>query len=219
MDHNAIRAAPAAGLRWALLLAGLLALILLPWALAGDALAAGAAATADALAARPLALAGLVVALLALDPLLPVPSSIVAVAAGSGLGLAAGSAAIFTGLMAGCIAGHTLGRWPGRALAARLLGARQAAGLANQAGRIGPVLLLASRPVPVVAEAVMLLAGAAGLPLGRVLLHTAPANAALALVWAGAGAAAGAGQALPALLAALLLPALAHALWPLRRQR
>ncbi len=207
------------GGRW-LALAGLvLALILLPWALAADQLAAAAGALAADLAARPALLALLVVGLLALDPLLPVPSSIVAVAAGAGLGPWAGAAAIFAGLMAGCVLGHGLGRWPGRAVATRVVGAAALAGLAAPAGRIGPLLLLASRPVPVVAEAVMLLAGAAGLPLVRVLLHVAPANAALALLWAGAGAAAGDGRLLPAVLAALLLPALAHAAWPLLRRR
>ncbi len=205
--------------RWAVLLALLLALILLPWALAADQLASATVAAAAALAQRPGLLFALVVALLALDPLLPVPSSIVAVAAGGGLGLGAGGGAIFIGLMAGCVLGHALGRWPGRALAARVLGAEQLAGLAAHASRIGPLALLCSRPVPVVAEAVMILAGAAGLPLARVALHCAPANAALALVWAGAGAAASTGQALPALLAALLVPALAHAAWPLLRAR
>jgi uncharacterized membrane protein YdjX (TVP38/TMEM64 family) len=205
--------------RWAALLALVLALILLPWALAADGLAAATMAAADALAQRPALLFALVALLLALDPLLPVPSSIVAVAAGSGLGLGGGAAAIFTGLMAGCLVGHALGRWPGRALASRVVGAQRLAGLAAGAGRIGPLLILASRPVPVVAEAVMLLAGAAGLPLGRVLLHSAPANAALALIWAAAGAAAAAGNLVPALAGAILLPGLAHAAWPLLRRR
>lgn len=205
--------------RWAVLLALVLALILLPWALAADDLAAATMAAAGALAGQPAWLFALVVALLAADPLLPVPSSIVAVAAGSGLGLNLGAAAIFTGLMAGCVLGHALGRWPGRALASRVLGAQDLAGLAAHAGRIGPLVLLASRPVPVVAEAVLLLAGAAGLPLGRVAMHCAPANAALALVWAASGAAAAAGHLVPALAGALLVPALAHAVWPLLRAR
>ena len=204
--------------RWAVLLTVLLALILLPWLLAADTSASAAMAAAGALAQRPLLLAALVVALLALDPLLPVPSSIVAVAAGSGLGLVGGSIAIFTGLMLGGLGGHSLGRWPGRTLAVRVLGARQVAGLVTPASRIGPLLLMASRPVPVVAEAVLLLAGAAGMPLRRVVLAIAPANAALALVWAGAGAASAGGNWLPALAGAVLLPGLAHAAWPLLRR-
>jgi len=205
--------------RWAGLLAALLALILLPWALLGDSLAAATQAAAAAMAAHPARLAALVVLLLALDPLLPVPSSIVAVAAGSALGLAAGTAAILAGLQAGSCIGHSLGRWPGRAVARRVLGAGRLAGLDAHAGQIGPLLLIVSRPVPVVAEAVLLLAGAAGLPLRQVALWTAPANAALALVWAGAGAAAAGGHWLPAAAAALLVPALAHAAWPLLRRR
>ena len=73
--------------------------------------------------------------------------------------------------------------------------------------------LLISRPVPVVAEAVVFLAGAAGFPVGRFLLAIVPANAALATVWAGLGAASSHGNLTPALAGAIMLPALAWALW------
>jgi uncharacterized membrane protein YdjX (TVP38/TMEM64 family) len=160
----------------------------------------------------------LVVVLLALDPVLPVPSSIVAVAGGSALGAGVGAAAIFIGLMAGALIGYWLGRQPGRALADRLMGDAALAGLDPQLRPIGPLALLLSRPVPVVAEAVVIMAGAARLPWQPFLLAVVPANAALALAWAGLGARASAGNLLPAMVGVIALPALAYALWHLFRR-
>ncbi len=206
------------GRRWLLLLAGLLAAILLPWALFGDELASRAMTATAALADQPWLVMALVVLLLALDPVLPVPSSIVAVAGGSALGAGVGAAAIFIGLMAGALIGYWLGRQPGRALAGRLLGDAALAGLDPRVRPVGPLALLLSRPVPVVAEAVVILAGAARLPWRPFLLAIAPANAALALAWAGLGATASAGNLTPALVGIIALPALAYALWHLFRR-
>lgn len=204
--------------RWVLLIVGLLAAILLPWLLVGDQLAGLAMAATAALADRPWLVMALVVALLALDPVLPVPSSVVAVAAGSALGTAIGALAIWTGLMLGALLGFWLGRRPGRALAARVLGERGLTELRPVLRPIGPIALLLSRPVPVVAEAVVILAGAALMPWRPFLLAVVPANAALAMAWAGLGAASSTGNLTPALVGAVVLPALAHALWQLVRR-
>ncbi|WP_152417342.1 VTT domain-containing protein [Sandarakinorhabdus sp. AAP62] len=206
------------GARWLVLLTGLLAAILLPWALVGDDLARWTLAATAALADRPWLVMALVVLLLALDPVLPVPSSIVAVAGGSALGAGVGAAAIFMGLMTGALIGYWLGRQPGRALAGRLVGDAALAGLDPRVRPIGPLALLLSRPVPVVAEAVVILAGAARLPWRPFLLAVVPANAALALAWAGLGATASAGHLMPALVGIIALPALAYALWHLFRR-
>jgi uncharacterized membrane protein YdjX (TVP38/TMEM64 family) len=213
---QAIRAGRA---RWLVLLAGLLAAILLPWALIGEDVARLAFATATALADRPWLVMGLVVLLLALDPLLPVPSSIVAVAAGSALGSVIGATAIWLGLMAGALLGYWLGRYPGRALTSRLLGDAAMAALNPRLHALGPLALLLSRPVPVVAEAVVIMAGAAGMAWAPFLLAIVPANAALAIAWAGLGAASSAGNPGPALVGAIALPALGHAIWHLFRRR
>ncbi|MEI6419464.1 MAG: VTT domain-containing protein, partial [Sphingomonadales bacterium] len=171
--------------RWWLLAAALLVLLLLPWLLVGDALAALIADSADALRARPWAGIGLVVLLLALDPVLPVPSSLVGVAGGSALGLEVAAMAIWVGQMAGCALGYWLGRRPGRQLAARLTGDRTLAGLAAWRGPVAPLLLVLSRPVPVLAEAVVIMAGAGRMAMGPFVASTALANLALALVYAG----------------------------------
>ena len=159
----------------------------------------------------------LVVVLLALDPVLPVPSSIVAVAGGSALGAGVGAAAIFIGLMAGALIGYWLGRQPGRALADRLMGDAALAGLDPQLRPIGPLALLLSRPVPVVAEAVVIMAGAARLPWQPFLLAIVPSNAALALAWAGLGATASAGNLLPAMVGVIAPVSYTHLTLPTKR--
>lgn len=201
------------------LFAGVLALILLPWAVAGDDLARAAMALVATLADRPWLVMALVVALLALDPVLPVPSSIVGVAAGSGLGLAVGWASIMAGLMAGAVLGFWLGRQPGHRAARAVLGAdglQRLAALTGPLGPLGPMVLVLSRPVPVLAEAAVIMAGAARMGWRPFLLAMLPANAVLALVYAGLGAAA-AGDVLPALAGAILVPAVGIGLWQARR--
>ena len=204
--------------RWLGLLTGLFIAILLPWALVGEDVARIAWTSAAALSDRPWLLMALVVLLLALDPLLPVPSSIVAVAGGSALGTVVGAIAIWLGLMAGALVGYWLGRYPGRALAARLLGAGTLTVPDPRSRTVGPLALLLSRPVPVVAEAAVIMAGTSRMPLQAFLLAIVPANAALAVVWAGLGAASSAGNLVPALVGAIALPALAHAIWRMFRR-
>lgn len=202
--------------RWWLLAAVLLALLLLPWLLFGDWLAASITAMADGLRAQPWAGIGLVVGLLALDPLLPVPSSLVGVAGGGVLGVEVAAMAIWVGQMAGCGLGYWLGRRPGRRLAMRVMGDARLDGLAFWGGPLAPLALVLSRPVPVLAEAVVIMAGAARMSQGPFLASTALANLGLALVYAAAGAS---GSLLLAATGAAAVPALGWAIWQVWRRR
>lgn len=204
--------------RWLLLVTILLSAIVLPWLVVGDELAELARESADALAGRPWLVMGLVIALLALDPLLPVPSSIVAVAAGGVLGAGIGALAIWSGLMAGAILGFWIGRRPGRALASRLVGKAELGRFGPSLRPVGPLALLVSRPVPVVAEAVVIFAGTTLLPWRTFLIVMIPANAALAVAWAGLGAVSSAGNMIPAIVGMITLPAFAYAAWHLLRR-
>jgi uncharacterized membrane protein YdjX (TVP38/TMEM64 family) len=201
------------------LLAVLLVAVILPWLIVGEAFERWAQGVAIALSHRPWLLMALIAGLLALDPVLPVPSSIVAVAAGSALGTRIGALAIWIGLMAGVLFGFWLGRHAGRGLAARWLDPSALAGFDARLRPIGPLVLLVSRPIPVVAETVTILAGAGRLPLSLVLGITAPANAALAFAWAGLGAASDGSNIAPAVVGALIIPAVGLAVWPLVRRR
>jgi uncharacterized membrane protein YdjX (TVP38/TMEM64 family) len=151
-------------------------------------------------------LALVIVAFLAADVVLPVPSSVMSTAAGFLFGAVAGSALTFTGMTLGCAIGYALGRRGG----AYLVPALERAALAAHAQRYGFGALALARAVPVLAEASVLLADAARMEPRPFLLAVLPANLGIAIIYAVAGAvSASAGTFLLALAAALLLPFLA----------
>jgi uncharacterized membrane protein YdjX (TVP38/TMEM64 family) len=145
-----------------------------------------------------LAGAGLLVA----DVLLPIPSSIVGTMLGARLGFGAGFAAAFVGMMAGQCAAYFVSRG--------LL--RKRNGELPAAPTLAALFL--SRPVPVLAEAVALAAGAARMSWPQFLLACGAGN----LLYAGAlalngsqlvpGAPIGAGLLLP-----MLLPVAGWLIW------
>ncbi len=115
-------------------------------------------------------------ALLMADVLAPVPSSVVGVLLGARLGLVAGFAWALGGLILGSVVGYALGR---------LLPGRWAQGLQETPTLVAVAL---SRPVPVLAEAVAIAAGARRVGLGPFVISSALGNT----VYAGAMAATGA---------------------------
>jgi uncharacterized membrane protein YdjX (TVP38/TMEM64 family) len=132
-------------------------------------------------------LAALEVGVLAVDLLLPVPSSMVATVGGATLGVALGTACAWLGMTAGAIAGWWLGRAAGsRGLAG--LDAIDRAALERQERRLGPLLIVLTRPLPLVAEAAALVAGAAAMPFREFLAAAAGGNLAIAFAWSLAGA-------------------------------
>ena len=178
---------PVASARWGIVAIALLALILIPFALFGEALEA--AVTPWLAAAPPLPFALGCAGLLAADVALPVPSSVVATAAGARLGLGAGALVDAAGLQLGCVMAWAIGRWLGAPVIDRLVGAaEQRRALGYLAGRGGLAALAACRAVPVLGEATTLLAGSVRLPFGRFFAVTAAANAGLGLVYGGMGA-------------------------------
>lgn len=140
--------------------------------------------------------------LLAVDVLLPIPSSVVGTMLGARLGFGSGFAAAFAGMMAGQSAAYLLSRV--------LL--RRRSGELPAAPTLAAVFL--SRPVPVLAEAVAFAAGAARLSWPQFLLACGAGNAiyAAALALNGAqlvpGAPIGAGLLLP-----MLLPVAGWLIW------
>ncbi|MEA3011076.1 MAG: hypothetical protein QOJ91_2768 [Sphingomonadales bacterium] len=151
-----------------------------------------------------------ILALFAGDVLLPVPSSLVSVAAVALFGWAGGGLLIWVGTSAGCALGYWLGRRAAHPLALRYLGSSELEKAHRLAAGIGPVTLVLTRAVPVLAEASTVAAGLGAMPFRRFALVTSLGNAGIALVYA-AGAAAGSGSAGSVLLpfgAAVALPVL-----------
>jgi uncharacterized membrane protein YdjX (TVP38/TMEM64 family) len=140
--------------------------------------------------------------LLALDLLLPIPSSIVGALLGGRLGFWAGAAWSFLGLMIGHSVGYALGR---------LAPARWSSDIPETPSWIA---LFLSRPVPVFAEALALAAGAERMPLSAYFSSVALGDLIYAAVLAADGAALlpegtwGAGLVLP-----MLLPVVGYLTW------
>lgn len=206
--------------RGKLLWVALFAAILVPFAIWGDAFEAlGASLLEDATPSPTLAL--ILVALLAGDLVLPVPSSLLAVGVGAVFGTVAGGALVTVGLSLGAWIGYELGRSAGRAGVSRWVEDAQRERLEAFAQRHGLALLVATRAVPVLAEASVVVAGTSGMPRARVLLVTTLANAVIATIYAAAGSiAANAGSMELAAMAGVGIPGLAMLLTArLRRGR
>jgi uncharacterized membrane protein YdjX (TVP38/TMEM64 family) len=195
--------------KYTILVLALIAFVVIPFLLFGTSLEAWTFGLIDPAHSAPfIAAAG--VALLAADVVLPVPSTVVAAGLGAVLGATWGILATAAGLTIGCVIGYCLGRFLGHDFAERELGASDYAYLAHLLDRHGLLLLMACRPVPVLAEASVIAAGVMGMPARPVLLVTALANLGFAAVYAGLGAAAeGLAGFLAAFAASLAIPGIA----------
>lgn len=196
--------------RWTVAGVMLLALILVPFLLFEGQIVGLAGSLFGTSAQAGALLAFLIVALFAGDVLLPVPSSLVSVAAVALFGWA-GGLLIWIGMTIGCGLGYWLGSRAGRPLAERFIGPGEVARARRLAGDLGPATLVLTRAVPVLAEASTLAAGLAAMPFGRFALATGLANAGIAFVYAawGSAAAGSAGSFAVLFAAAVAVPALA----------
>jgi uncharacterized membrane protein YdjX (TVP38/TMEM64 family) len=194
-------------MRWLLLTTFLLALILVPFLLFEDQFERlGAEIVRGDLAGWPAA--ALLSGFLALDVVLPVPSSMVSTAAGAVLGFARGMAVIWAGMMAGSVLGYLLGS-RATAAARRFVGPDGLDRAERVAAAHGDWALVVCRPVPVLAEASVILAGLVHTPWRRFLLLTATSNLGIAAAYAAIGAfAMSVGSFLLTFAGALALPAL-----------
>lgn len=127
------------------------------------------------------------VALLLVDVLLPVPSSVVMVLNGSLFGVAVGTALSVVGSLGAAAFAFALGRRGGRWLDRLVRPEERARGDALLA-RWGAVAVALTRPVPMVAETTALLAGTSPLGWGPLLLAAGLGSLPPALVYAVTGA-------------------------------
>lgn len=196
-ESQALAPATRPAARWSLVVAAVLLLCALPAAVAGARVDRWAARALEEMA-RPGGVFALVSGLLALDTVLPVPSSVVAVVAGHRLGFVGATAAIAAGLCAGNVVGYLLGRLAGAGVVERVVGTDQLERARALAGsRPGAVALAVTRPVPVVSEATIVLAGAARAPVARTAAVCLLANLGLAAAYAAMGSAAHGPAAVP----------------------
>lgn len=155
----------------------------------------------------PWLVSAILAGLLAADLVLPIPSSVLSTAAGYLLGLWTGSFVTWTGMTLGCLIGYGLGATAGRKLTRRIAGDDELERASHAQSRFGDWTIVIFRAVPVLAEASVLFAGIAGMPVRRFLLLTTLSNAGIALAYAAVGAyALEAGSFLLAFGGAVVLP-------------
>lgn len=184
-------------LRLALVLALVLAVPILPFALFGERIEEATEAwlgrppgeAGGYHAARPAdeVLFVAVVGLLSTDVFLPVPSSLVSTVAGMQLSLPLAITASWLGMTAGATLGFALARWLGRPLAARLASAEELARMEVYNDRWGPRVLVLFRALPVLAEASVLACGAMALSWPRFMAPVALSNLGIAAVYSVVG--------------------------------
>jgi uncharacterized membrane protein YdjX (TVP38/TMEM64 family) len=195
-------------MRWLLLTVLLLAFILVPFVLFEEwfeRLATGI--MRGELAGWPAV--ALIGGFLSLDVFLPVPSSIISTAAGAVLGFGRGMAVIWAGMTAGCVLAYLLGA-RATGVARRIIGRDGLDRAERVAATHGDWALVVCRPVPVLAEASVILAGLVHTPWRRFLLLTAAANLGIAAAYAAIGAfSMTVGSFLLTFVGALTIPALA----------
>ncbi len=139
-------------------------------------------------AARPFAaIAG--VLLLIADVLLPVPSSPIMVANGALFGVAGGTLLSLTGSVGAALAGFAIGR-AGNDMIRRFVTPREHERAGALLRRWGVLVIAISRPIPIVAETVAILAGGSPMKWSQALLAATAGSLAPAAIYAWAGASA-----------------------------
>jgi uncharacterized membrane protein YdjX (TVP38/TMEM64 family) len=173
-------------MRWALIWITLIVFVLVPFFLFEDRFNAFAETVTRGDTARWI-VASSIFALLALDVILPVPSSIISTAAGVLLGFWSGTAVVWLGMMVACVFGYALGA-RASAVAKRFVGDEGLLRAERLVARYGDWTILVCRPVPVLAEASVIFAGIIRAPFTRFAWLTAASNLGVALGYAAFGA-------------------------------
>lgn len=161
---------------------------------------------------QPPATFALVVAVLATDILLPIPSSVISTLSGWQLGWALGTLATWLGMNLGAVIGFALARRFGHSLALWFSRGEDLERMRQVSDRYGPTVLVLTRAMPVFAEASVLIAGIHRLAWQRFLPAVMLSNLGIAIAYAALGDYAERHQWLPlALGVAIALPVLVAA--------
>jgi uncharacterized membrane protein YdjX (TVP38/TMEM64 family) len=193
----------------------LLGCVVLPFALWGDGFDQQAPLWLQAQHARTgLAFIGLT--LLVLDVVLPVPSSVVAVALCWGLGPWLGGLTVASGVFLAFVAGYGLGRLLPESRLRGWIGPRLWDSTRTQARERALWWIVLARPLPVLAELSAVMAGVWRVPPARAFAHAAAASIVVGALY-GASAWVGA-QAPSTVLLVIAMSALPAAMWALHRR-
>jgi uncharacterized membrane protein YdjX (TVP38/TMEM64 family) len=150
--------------------------------------------------------AGLGVGMLMADVVLPVPSSLVMVAHGALFGVLLGTLLSLLGSLGAALFGFAIGRRGGRFLV-RFVSPDERARADYFLERWGALAIVVTRPIPVLAETVAIMAGATSLSWNRLALASLAGSLPPALLYALTGAAVASFQNTVLMFGAVLLVA------------
>lgn len=204
--------------RAVVLVAALAAMVIVTKLIAEDLLGLDLAARATRWMATPGVGAGsVIVGLLAVDILLPVPSSLVMVASGAVFGTAWGSVLSLVGSIGGEWLGFELVRRYGRRASRRLVGDEELARLNQIFATHGAAAVVITRALPVVMETMSVVAGLSTMPRATFLAASLLGTAPIVVLYAYAGSVSrDAGSVVPAVI---MVIAIAGAGWIWYRAR
>jgi 3-dehydroquinate synthase len=161
--------------------------------------------------------ATIILGLLAVDILVPVPSSLVMILSGAAFGVVYGSIISLVGSIGGEWLGFELVRRWGRRAAGRLVGDIESERLGRLIDRHGAAVVMVTRALPVVMETMSVVAGLSTMRRRTFLLASLAGTAPIVVIYAWAGAASRqAGSLVPAVVIAIAIVGLG---WILYRAR
>jgi len=155
-----------------------------------------------------LAIGGIIAGLLAVDLVLPIPSSVIMAISGMLLGVWTGGIASFLGAMLSACAGFLLCRWGGHTAFRRLIGQQDTHRIDRWFDRYGVYAIIISRPIPMLTEILSCLAGLAGLSFRSFLLASILGTLPICFIYSYVGSFGDITNPWPAIWIALLIPAL-----------
>ncbi len=173
---------------WVLLTTIILLIILVPFFLFGEQVEKWTDDFVESASDQPGLVALVLGLLLAVDILVPVPSSLVSTAAGFVLGFGLGTLTSLIGMTISCAFGFWLGATFGRPVAERLVGEAELMRLQELSQRFGNWAIAVSRPMPVLAEASILFAGMSRMSVYAFLLLSTLSNLGISAAYAAVGA-------------------------------
>lgn len=127
------------------------------------------------------------VLLLGIDVLVPVPSSLVMITLGYTHGILMGAVWSFVGVMASAVFGFFLGR-SAQKLVGKFVTNEERQRANDFINRWGMVGIIATRPMPLLAETIVLIAGTTDFTWKKLLIASVVGNAPIALLYAWTGA-------------------------------
>lgn len=192
--------------RWILIATGLLACILVPFALFEEPISAWTLAGVRDRSQHGPGVFLWIAGALAADVFLPIPSSIVSTLAGVLLGFPKGLAASWLGMTIGSLLGYWFGIVAGERIVRKTTGDAELARVAALFNRFGAWAIVLSRPVPVLAEASVIAAGSFRMPFPLFVLTSTMSNLGISAMYVYAGAMQGTESFVLVFLAAIGLP-------------